>query len=669
MSARRPNALVNEASPYLLQHAYNPVDWLPWGETAFEKARREDKPVFLSVGYSACHWCHVMERESFEDEDTAAYLNAHFVCVKVDREERPDVDGVYMDAVQAMTGQGGWPMSVWLTPDGRPFYAGTYFPDQARHGLPSFKQVLSALADAWSTRRDEIEEQGTNVARTLGVTGRFRASDDPLTRDIEEAAVTSLRRSFDPVWGGFGTAPKFPQPMVLEFLLRMAVRGSSEALEMVTLTLDRMADGGIHDQVGGGFARYSTDQTWHVPHFEKMLYDNAQLALVYTHAWLFTRDDRYRTVAEGTLDYLLREMHHPSGAFFSSQDADSEGVEGRFYVWSWDELVALVGPEVAEALDASRGGNWEGTNVLQRGASNVDPGQLEQARRVLFSAREGRTRPAIDDKIVTAWNGLAIRAFAEAGRAFGNAAYREAAIGCARSIWDESRDGQGRLARSRREGVNGPAGFADDHALIALAFLTIFEITGDERWYERARGLCDGLLERFADEEGAGFYQTATDGEQLLVRPKDLYDNPTPSGNSAGVEALLRLHRFSGEVRHERAGGSALSLVAPLTARAPLAFGHAASALDLYLGPTREVAIVGDAGDPATTALTDVVLRESYRPNVVLAIGSGEGDARVPLLEGRARVGGLATAYVCERFACKAPVTNPRDLDALLRSD
>jgi uncharacterized protein YyaL (SSP411 family) len=659
MTDRRTNRLAGETSPYLLQHAHNPVDWFPWGDEAFGKARAEDRPVFLSVGYAACHWCHVMERESFEDPETAAVLNEGFVSIKVDREERPDVDGVYMDAVQALTGGGGWPMSVWLTPDGRPFYAGTYYPPEPRHGLPSFRQVLQGLTEAWSTRRDEIEAQSTKLVETIGSVLRLEASADMLTEQTAREAFASLQLAFDVEWGGFGSAPKFPQPMVLEFVLRMALRGTPDAMEMVVLTLDRMTAGGMYDQVGGGFSRYSTDRAWNVPHFEKMLYDNAQLASLCTHAWLVTRDEDLRRVASSTLEYLLREMRHPDGGFFSSQDADSEGVEGKFFTWDWDELVALVGEPAARAFGATPSGNWERTNVLRRPTEAV-----QDDLRELFEAREKRIRPGVDDKVLTAWNALAIRAFADAGRAFDEPTFVHAASGCATFIWEHLRDDRGRLLRSWRNGTTGPPGYADDHALLANALLTLYETTSDLRWFEAARTLCDSLMELFADDDRGGFFQTGTDAERLVIRPKDLYDNAVPSGNSAAAEALQRMALFTGEAAYEKAGVSALRLVRDAMAQAPTGFGSALCALDLSVGPAHEVAIVGDPRAADTIVLRDEVVRVRYLPNVVLAVGgANEHTARVvPLMADRVQVNGEATAYVCERFACKLPVVEAEAL-------
>ena len=668
VTERAANRLAGASSPYLLQHAHNPVDWYPWGEEAFAKARAEDRPLFLSVGYAACHWCHVMERESFEDEETAKLLNDRFVAVKVDREERPDVDGIYMDAVQAMTGSGGWPMSVFLTPDGKPFYAGTYFPDQPRHGLPSFRQVLGGIADAWASRRDEIEVQSGRVIESIRRSGELEASEEPLTDAVAYEAFQTLRHSFDPRWGGFGGAPKFPQPMTVEFVLRRAIRGTPDALEMAVLTLDRMAGGGMFDQVGGGFARYSTDAAWMVPHFEKMLYDNAQLALLYARAWLVTRNDHYRDISSRTLDYLLREMRHTDGGFFSSQDADSEGVEGKFSVWSWEELVSLVGEEAAEAFGATPAGNWDGTNVLR--APVGDP--LREARVRLFEAREARVRPALDDKVLTAWNALAIRAFAEAGRIFDEPAYVEAAVRCADFVWSNLRDDEGRLLRSWREGVAGLRGFADDHALLAGALLTLYETTADLRWFVAARELCDALLELFVDQERGGFFQTGSDADELVVRPKDLYDNAVPSGNSAAAEALLRLALFTGEGRYEDAAIAALRLVRGVMRSAPGGFGEALCALDLYLGPSHEVAILGDPDASDTRALVDEVLRAQWRPNVVIAIappGDPGAAETVSLLADRRAVDGRPTAYLCQRFVCLLPTTSPEELRAQFRTD
>jgi uncharacterized protein YyaL (SSP411 family) len=664
------NRLADETSPYLLQHAENPVEWFPWGEEALAVAEAEGRPIFLSIGYSACHWCHVMERESFEDAETAAYLNANFVSIKVDREERPDLDAIYMDAVQSMTGQGGWPLSAFLTPDGRPFFAGTYFPKESIHGTPSFRQVLEAIAEAWRDRREDVERQGSRVVDAISRTASAKGSQEPLTNEISTGALARLRDAFDARWGGFGVAPKFPQPMTLEFVLRMAVRGEPDALEMLTTTLDRIASGGIYDQVGGGFSRYSTDAAWHVPHFEKMLYDNAQMAQLYVRAWLLTRNDRYRRVATDTLDYLLREMHHPEGGFYSSQDADSEGVEGRFFTWTWEELVDLIGADVAAAFGATPAGNWEGTNVLWLPNGSEPRGlDLSGARRALFEAREARIRPGTDDKVLTAWNAIAITALAEAGRAFEEPRFIEAAEGCARFVLKNLRRADGRLLRSWREGVPGRAGFCDDHALLASACLTLFSTTGTVDWFREAVGLLDASVDLFLDAEHGGFFQTGSDDDQLVLRPKELYDNAVPSGNSVAADVLQRVALLSGDRDREQIGVAAIRLVRDVLGRAPTAFGHALCALDLYLGPTREVAIVGDPKDIRTQALADEVHRNRFLPNTVVAVGDPrdrEASEAVALLRDRPQVDDAPTAFVCQRFACRLPVTRPEDLAAQL---
>jgi uncharacterized protein YyaL (SSP411 family) len=667
------NRLAQTTSPYLLQHAENPVDWFPWGEEALSKAEAEDRPIFLSIGYAACHWCHVMERESFEDEGTAALMNANFVSIKVDREERPDLDAIYMDAVQSMTGQGGWPLSAFLTPDGRPFFAGTYFPKEPAHGMPSFRQVLEGIAEAWRDRRDDVVRQGARVVDAISRASSVTGSSEPLTDEIPKQAFAELRRSFDETWGGFGTAPKFPQPMTLEFLLRMAVRGTPDALPMLTTTLDGMASGGMYDQLGGGFARYSTDRAWRVPHFEKMLYDNAQLARLYTRAWQVTPEDRYRRIATETLRYLLRELRHPGGGFFSSQDADSEGVEGRFFTWSWDGLVRLVGEDAATAFGATPDGNWaegDGTNVLwlPGGPEPEDPG-FTSARQVLFEERERRVRPATDDKVLTAWNAMAIQAFAEAGRAFGDEGFLAAATACAGFVLEHLRDPRGRLLRTWRDGVPGRPAFCDDHALLASACLTLFASTGELRWFREAAAIAEDLAELFFDADRGGFFQTGADDDPLVIRPKELYDNAVPSGNSAAADALQRIALLTGDTDMERMGVSALRLVQSVLGRAPTGFGHALCALDLYLGPSREVAIVGDPADPATRALTDEVLGARFLPNAVVAVAApADPDAAeaVALLRDRPQIDGLPTAYVCQRFACRLPVTEPARLSEQL---
>ncbi|MFN2543569.1 MAG: thioredoxin domain-containing protein [Actinomycetota bacterium] len=675
------NRLAEATSPYLLQHAHNPVDWYPWGEAALSRAKAEDKPILLSVGYAACHWCHVMERESFEDDDTAKLMNEHFVSVKVDREERPDVDAIYMDAVQAMTGQGGWPMTVFLTPDGEPFYAGTYFPNEDRHGMPSFTRVLTAVAEAWRARRGELHEQGRRVVEGIGRIGALRESSQPLSDEALAGATRGLRSAFDAEWGGFGGAPKFPQPMTLEFLLRMHVRGDPDALDMVRRTLDRMAAGGVHDHVGGGFHRYAVDGRWHVPHFEKMLYDNAQLARLYTRAWKVTGDDRYRVVAESTLEYLLREMRHERGGFFSSQDADTDGVEGLTYTWRWDELVEIGSEPAAMAFGAVPHGNWEETNVLWRplpfetiaAEYGSDPENfethLEEARARLFEARLARPQPGLDDKVLAAWNGLAIAAFAEAGAAFDEPRYVEAAVAAARFVLEELREADGRLLRSWRDGRPGGPGYVDDHALMADACLALAEATLDARWILEAKDLADRMIALFHDADAGGFFQTGSDAEALVIRPKELFDNAVPSGNSVAADVLQRLALLFGEASYERAGVGALRLVRDLLDRSPTGFGNALCALDLYLSPAKEIAVVGDGGSAEARALAREVWSR-FLPAHVLAAGPPEAEVteRVPLLAGRPLVDGHAAAYVCEHFMCRRPVTTPGELAAQLGS-
>jgi uncharacterized protein YyaL (SSP411 family) len=666
------NRLAGEASPYLLQHAHNPVDWYPWGAEALDRARREDRPILLSIGYAACHWCHVMERESFEDPGTAALMNEHFVSIKVDREERPDLDAIYMDAVQAMTGAGGWPMTVFLTPQGEPFYAGTYFPKEERAGLPAFGRVLTALAEVWRDQRDRAVEQARRIVGAISARAGGESAE-PLAEGILREAFDGLRQAFDSEWGGFGGAPKFPQPMTLEFLLRCHLRGYQGALEMVETTLQRMARGGVFDQVGGGFHRYSTDRYWHVPHFEKMLYDNAQLTRLYARAWQITGRREHRAAATRTGRYLLREMRHPEGGFYSSQDADSDGREGAFFVWDWDDLASTVEEPIARFLGAGREGNWEGTNVLWiRGPAPEDggpsPEALQAALDRLFALREARVRPATDDKVLAAWNGLAISALAEAGRILGQPEFVAAAVRAADFVLTRMRRANGRLLRSWRDGRAGGPGYLDDHANMADACLTLYQTTFDPRFFHEARALADNMVRLFRDGDGGGFFQTGLDAEALIIRPKELFDNAVPSGNSMAAEVLLRLALLTGEARYQREGASALRAVRDHMGGAPSGFGHALCALDLYLSKAKEVAVVGDPAAADTRALLRVI-QGPFRPNAVLAV-AGPGDARapdvVPLLRDRTPLDGRATAYVCEGFACRRPVTDPGELAAQL---
>ena len=647
-----PNRLAEETSPYLLQHKDNPVDWYPWGEEALARAAAEDKPLLVSIGYSACHWCHVMERESFEDSEVAAAMNERFVCVKVDREERPDVDAIYMEACQAMTGSGGWPLNAFLTPDQAPFYVGTYFPPDESRGMPSWRMVLDAVADAWLQRRDEIRSQGARIAARLTGGATLAPSDDPLRQDSLDEAVTQLRSQYDAEHGGFGGAPKFPPTSALELLLR---RGETE---IVVSTLRAMADGGIYDQIGGGFARYAVDACWLVPHFEKMLYDNALLALAYLHGWQVTGDALLRDVCCETLDWALRELRAPEGGFHSALDADSEGVEGKFYVWTRAELESVLGTD-AEAAAAyfgvTEGGNFEGANILTRGAQA--PAGLPEIKRRLYDARAERVWPGLDDKRLTAWNALMISALAEAGAVLERGDYLDAARACADFVLRDLRD-DGRLLRTYNDGTAKLNAYLEDHAFLLEALLTLYESSFDPRWYKAARELADTMIERFADDERGGFFETANDHEQLVARRKDLEDSPIPSGNASAAYGLLRLAALTGEREYERRAVSVLALLAPIAPRHAQAFGHLLQALDFHLAGVKEVALAGE-----DVAELERVVRARFRPYLVLAGGEPDG---VPLLAGRASVEGRAAAYVCENFACRRPVTEANELVALL---
>jgi uncharacterized protein YyaL (SSP411 family) len=627
------NRLSAETSPYLLQHADNPVDWYTWGDEAFARAREEDKPVLLSVGYSACHWCHVMEHESFEDDATARLMNEHFVCVKVDREERPDVDAVYMEAVVALTGHGGWPMTVFLTPDGRPFYGGTYYPPEPRHGLPSFRQVLAAIADLWRDRRDTVTTQAGAITEELQRGGRLQASREPLTSQLLTHAVSSLRAQFDPVWGGFGGAPKFPPHSTLEFLLG---RGETE---MTQKTLDSMALGGMYDVVGGGFHRYSVDRMWLVPHFEKMLYDNALLVRAYLHGWLVLQNEHYREVAARTLDYMLRELRLPGGAFASAQDADTNGVEGLTFTWTEDDPVprGLLQP-------------FEHGRFVIRGELD------DELRARLFELRERRPKPLRDDKVIASWNGLALAAIAEAARRLGRADLLAAAVELGEFLIGPLSTGEGRLFRTWRDGRAHTTGFLEDYADVANGLYELHVASGELRWLRESHRLATLAVELFADDEHGGFFHTPADGERLVNRKKELDDNPTPSGNSMLATVLLRLARIYGDDHLERRAVDVLRVAAPLAARAPSAFGQLLCALDFHLSPPRELAIVGSAGDDVARAAL-----APFDPNAVVAFGPADD---IPLLAGKRYVDGRPALYVCERFACRAPVTDAAALIA-----
>ena len=630
------NRLAQETSPYLLQHAGNPVDWYAWGDEAFARARAEDKPLLVSIGYSACHWCHVMERESFEDEATARMMNDNFVCVKVDREERPDVDAVYMDAVVALSGQGGWPMTVFVTPDGEPFFGGTYYPPEPRHGMPAFQQVLGAVAEAYRDRRDDVAQQAAALVDALRQGAAKEPSAQPLTAELLDDAVATLRSQFDPQWGGFGYAPKFPPASAVEFLLR---RGE---FEPALGTLDGMAAGGMCDLVGGGFHRYSVDRQWLVPHFEKMLYDNALLVPAYLHAWVLTGTESYRRVVEDTVAYVLRELALEGGGFASAQDADTDGVEGLTFTWTADELAAAIGP----GRDALLQPFEHGRSVLR--------GRLtDEEREVLFAARELRPKPFRDDKAIASWNGLMLAALAEAGRRLERDDWLDAARALAEFLLGPL-SSDGRLHRTWRDGVAKGTGYLEDYANVAHGLYELHVATGELRWLEESRRLALLAVELFADDQRGGFFLTPSDGEKLVARQKDLDDNPTPSGNSMLAFVLLRLARIWGDDELERRAVGVLRLVRDVVSRAPSAFGWALCALDLHLSPPRELAIVGGPdSDVARAAL------RGFDPNAVVAFGPADG---VPLLDGKTLVDGKPAVYVCERFACRAPVTDPAAL-------
>ncbi len=671
------NRLANATSPYLLQHADNPVDWYEWGEEAFAVARARDRPILLSVGYSSCHWCHVMAHESFEDHATAQVMNRSFVNVKVDREERPDVDRIYMDAVQAMTGRGGWPMTVFLTPEGRPFYAGTYFPEEDRGGLPSFRRVMAAVSDAWEQRRDQVEQQARQL--TEAISRSLPPADETPGTDILPTAYRAVAAAFDPHHGGFGGAPKFPQAPTLEFLLRIAgAEFAPEATSMLTATLEAMAAGGIYDQLGGGFARYAVDAQWLVPHFEKMLYDNALLARLYLRAWQLTGAEDLRRVAVETIEYMLRDLALPDGGLASAEDADSEGEEGRFYVWSRDEFWAAAGPADGPAAALRFGvtdeGNFEGANVL-RTARPIDEvaGELglapaaaraavDRAKAALLHHRNRRVRPGLDDKVVTAWNGLALRAFAEAGAVLGNHRYLEAARANARFILEALRRKDGRLLRSWRDGAGGVAGFCEDYASYALGLLALYQATGELAWFDHARTLVDDMVALFADPAG-GFFSTGVDVPALVARPKDVADNPTPSANAMAAEVLLHLaHYDTAPWAREMLEGT-LAGTGRLMESHPSAAGHILAVLHTMTADPKEVVVVGTPGSEDTEALRRVIW-ERFRPDVFLALDDGDGGAasRLPILEGRTPHRGPALAYVCRQFACEVPTGDPRDL-------
>ena len=673
-----PNRLIHETSPYLLQHAHNPVDWYPWGQEALDRARSEEMPILLSVGYSACHWCHVMERESFEDPHIAKLMNDNFVCIKVDREERPDIDSIYMMAVQAMTGHGGWPMTVFLTPEGKPFYGGTYFPPEDRRGMPGFPKVVEAIARAYRENRgDVVRTTAQLIQRMEQVTLPVR-SLEPLTTEVLGQAYRAIAGQFDDRHGGVGLQPKFPQPMTYEFLLRYYQRVQDpDALDMVELTLDRMANGGIYDQIGGGFHRYSTDTYWLVPHFEKMLYDNALLVKLYLRAYQVTGKHLYRRVVEETLDYVRREMTDPAGGFYSAQDADSEGVEGKFFVWRPEEIVAVLGEEDGRLINRYYGvtleGNFEGRSILHvRDGGDEELRELvERSKPRLLEARSGRVAPGLDDKILTSWNGMMLRGFAEAAAVLGRADYAQVANKNAKFILTHLRR-DGRLLRTYRDGEAKLHAYLEDYAFLIDGLIALHEVTLDEGWLLEAVSLGEEMIDLFWDDASGQLYDTGRDHEDLIVRPRDVSDNAAPSGSSMATDVLLRLAILTGEDEYRRRAATALRSVRELVARFPTGAGHWLCALDFYLSTVKEIVVMGDHADPATAALLAEVHR-SYLPNRLL-VGSGaeaigpsdEPESAIPLLQEKNRIGGLPTAYVCRNYVCNLPVTEPAALAAQL---
>ncbi len=660
------NRLAEETSPYLRQHRDNPVHWLPWGDDAFAEARRRDVPILLSVGYSACHWCHVMAHESFENEATAAIMNERFVNVKVDREERPDVDAIYMNAVQALTGRGGWPMTVFLDTDGRPFFGGTYFPPTARHGMPSFVQLLDAITDAWTNRRPELHEQADRLTSMLHSMGSIEVVGSPPAHSLVDAATQALADEFDPEWGGFGGAPKFPSSMNLDLLLRVHHRtGDANVLSMVTTSLDAMASGGMYDHLAGGFARYSVDERWLVPHFEKMLYDNALLARVYLHSWQVTGNPDHRQVLDEVLDYVLRDLRHPDGGFYSAEDADSEGVEGKFYVFTPDEVREVLGSDADAALawwGMTDEGNFEGSNIPwrpERGAF-LRPPAIEEAREALLARRNQRVRPGLDDKVLTEWNALFLAALAEAALVTGNAGWLDAAVANGEFLLAHLCDPEtGRWLRSWQAGhADRPAGarhlaYAHDYAALVDAFTRLGEASGQARWIIEARATADAMLDLFWDDDGGGLFTSGRDAEALVTRPKDIQDNATPAANSVAALALLRLGALTGESEYRTRAETILSLVGPVATRHPSGFGHLLAALDLYHRGAVEVAITGDRPDLVRQAAA------GFRPRMMLAWGEPYDS---PLWADRRD----DLAYVCHDFVCERPTDRVDALAAQL---
>ena len=663
------NRLARETSPYLLQHAHNPVDWYAWGEEAFRKSREEDKPIFLSIGYSACHWCHVMERESFESQEIADQLNRDFVSIKVDREERPDVDSIYMNAVQMMTGHGGWPMSVFLTPDGRPFYAGTYFPPADRHGMPGFSRVLAHVIEAYRTRRKDVDAAGSEVQKAIAAGVKVKPSGNALDHSSLDRAAAGIAKAYDAVHGGFGGAPKFPPSMSLDFLMQVAHRTGDAHLRRIILhTLTTMARGGMYDQVGGGFHRYSVDAKWLVPHFEKMLYDNALLARLYTRAWQWSKDPFFARIANEILGYVTREMTSPDGAFYATQDADSEGEEGKFYVWSRAEVMKTLGPEEGRVFcaiyDVTEHGNWEEKNILNVPRDplavaddlGLTPDAIADSGKCkLYGVRSERVWPGRDEKMLAGWNGWMLAAFSEAAVAFDRDEYRDVARRNADFLLSRI-DAGGRLTRHA-----SIPGLLEDYTGVAWGLILAFEATHERRYLDAAHGLGDQIIERFEDRESGGFFDTPVDHEQLIARPKDLFDNATPAGNSVACDVLLRLSLLFGESRYAEVASRALDATWPLAERYPSGFGFLLNVAEWRAGQPKEIAITGDIADDAFRALRRAA-GEHFLPHRVLVAGSGARD--LPLME--ARDNQKAVAYVCQAYACQEPTSDPERLALLL---
>jgi uncharacterized protein YyaL (SSP411 family) len=669
-----PNRLAKETSPYLRQHAGNPVDWYPWGEEALGRARAEDKPILLSIGYSACHWCHVMAHESFEDDETARLMNQNFINIKVDREERPDLDSIYMQAVQAITGSGGWPLTVFLTPERKPFFGGTYFPPQDRHGLPSFPRVLQAVSDAYKNRRGEVEEAIQQIMTVLNSPTTTAETGEALSADILKQAYLALERDFDRENGGFGGAPKFPQPMALEFLLRYSRQGDSkDALKMVTRTLEKMAWGGIYDQLGGGFHRYATDSRWLVPHFEKMLYDNALLSRVYLHAYLVTGQELFRSVAGETLDYVLREMASPEGGFYGTQDADSEGSEGKYYLWTAEEISDALGKEDGQAVmdyfGVSTGGNFEGRNILHV-VKEPEPDEVEtisRAKMSLLKKREERVRPGRDEKILVSWNGLMLASLAEAACALSRRDYLEAALASGSFLLD-SMTVEGQLRHSYKDGQSRINGYLEDYAAVIDGLMSLHRASLGGRWLEQAIRLADTMLERFWDGGTGTLYDTGAGKTDLIVRPRSTSDGATPCGASMAAVVLLRLARLTDNAQYEKVALKALQSVRELMPLHPLGFSNWLGALDFHLAAPGEVAIIGAADSPATSELLHTLCKMWLPDTVVAALDPTDPTplTGLKLLENREMVDGRPTAYVCHRYSCLKPVTEAAALEKQL---